>query len=399
MLDLITPTDEQQLSQLVADANAQKRTLKIQGGGTRAGLGGIVATKTILSLSDIKGVNLYDPAALTLVAKTGTPLAEIEALLQSEGQRLAFEPMTHNSIYGTDGQSTIGGVVACNISGSRRIQVGACRDALLGVRYVSGSGEIVKNGGRVMKNVTGLDLVKLMAGSFGTLGILTEVAFKTLPLPERQATLVFENQSLMDAIDIMSAGLGSPFEVTGAAYIMNKKQVLLRVEGFDSQVDYRLNKLKGLLAKTSDTNILEAEQNAEIWQQIRNVEIFANSKTPIWKISVKPSDAIAVTQEILADAEAEILYDWGGGLMWVNLNDDNNDASAKLIRNAVAKTSGHATLVRASDAIKTKIPAFQLESIGVAKLSAMIKNKFDPSGILNPNLMGNLGIKGRTNAN
>lgn len=391
MNETLNPQDEAQLAEMIAQAYADKTSLRITGGGTRLSLGGLVNAQKPLSLTALNGVTLYDAGALTLVAKSGTPYAEIEAMLAAEGQRLAFEPMDHRAIFGTSGvptigAPTIGAIAACNISGSRRIQAGACRDALIGVRFVNGCGEIIKNGGRVMKNVTGLDLVKLMAGSFGTLGVLSEVAFKTLPSPERQATLCIHDHNVSQAVRCLSIGLTSPFEVTGAAYIAAQQQSLLRVEGFDSQVTYRLKKLTALIGTEHEITIIEGDENAALWQNIRNVEAFGQNQQPLWRLSVKASDAPQIVTILTEQTQAEILLDWGGGLIWAQLPEVNN-SHAQTIRNTIAKFGGHATLVRASDGIKAQTPVFQPQATGVAKLSERLRQKFDPANILNPNLM------------
>jgi FAD/FMN-containing dehydrogenase len=215
----LAPADEAELAAMVADAFARRSALEIVGGGTRRGLGRPVAAETTLTASRLVAVPLYEPASLTLVAGAGAKIADIEAMLAAEGQRLPFEPMDHRAIYGSAGEPTIGGVVAGNLSGPRRVQVGACRDALLGVRFVDGRGTVVKNGGRVMKNVTGYDLVKLMAGSWGTLGVLTEAAFKLLPIPEAAATVIIEGLDDATALAALRAALGSPFDVSGAAHL------------------------------------------------------------------------------------------------------------------------------------------------------------------------------------
>lgn len=388
MTDILTPQNEQELSQMIVQAKAQKTPLKITGGGTRSGLGGLVNAQTTLSLKSLSGITLYDPGSLTLVAKAGTSYAEIETTLNAEGQRLAFEPMDHRSIYGTKGEPTIGGIVAGNISGSRRIQSGACRDALIGVRYVCGQGEIIKNGGRVMKNVTGLDLVKLMAGSYGTLGVLSEVAFKTLPAPARQTTLMIAGFTEAEAVTAMSKALGSPFEVTGVAHLPKaqaESQTLFRLEGFDDQVDYRLKKLQDLLVSNQQIEIIEGQKNADLWRSIRNVEMFKADQKQLWRLSIKPSDAPKIAKQLRDKTNAETLFDWGGGLIWANMDDELIHAQS--VRQIIKNHSGHATLIRASDQTKSQISVFQPQAAGVAKLSEMIRQKFDPSSILNPNFM------------
>lgn len=393
MTDILSPQDEQAVIEIIRDCKANGQSLKITGGGTRSGLGGLVQATKNLSLKSLSGITLYEPAALTLVAKSGTTYKEIQATLAAEGQRLAFEPMDHRSIYASQGEPTIGGIVAGNISGSRRIQSGACRDAFIGVRYVCGHGEAVKNGGRVMKNVTGLDLVKLMAGSYGTLGVLTEVSFKVLPTPERQATLAIANLSTPQAIKAMSKALGSPFEVTGVAHLpksQDPSRTLLRVEGFDSQVTYRLEKLRTLLVTDQDVEFIEGSKHEDLWQTIRNVDMFDNQAAQLWRLSIKPSDAVEIAQQLRQIANAKLYFDWGGGLIWASMDDELTNAQS--VRQIMTGFGGFATLIRASAATKSQISVFQPLASGVAKLTEKIRQKFDPSNILNPNFFGNQNV-------
>ena len=246
------PKSEAELSDMI---KAAKEPLQIRGGGTRGGTG----TGALLETGGLSGISLYEPGALTLVAGAGTPLADIEKALAAEGQRLAFEPMDHRPLLGTKGNPTLGGIAASNASGPRRIQVGAARDFMLGVRYVDGAGNIVKNGGRVMKNVTGYDLVKLFAGSWGQLGVMTEVALKVLPVPETMACLLINGLDDARAVAAMSRALGSPFEITGAAHaprgIDGHPVTMLRIEGFETQITYRAGELKKLLAEFGDITL------------------------------------------------------------------------------------------------------------------------------------------------
>ena len=259
------PTTERELAEAVAGASGP---LLLRGGGTRT-LGPAVGE--VLETGGLSGVELYEPGALTLVVRAGTPLAEVERVLAAERQRLAFEPPDLRGLLGREGVSTIGGVVAANASGPRRVQVGACRDACLGVRFVDGSGTVIKNGGRVMKNVTGYDLVKLMAGSHGTLGVLSEVSFKVQALPEAEATLVLEGLDDVAGLAALRQALGSPFDVSGAARIGGRS--LVRVEGMTGSVAYRVGRLRSLLA--GDTAVAEGEGSAAFWREVRDVAPFA----------------------------------------------------------------------------------------------------------------------------
>ncbi|GAB4265768.1 MAG: FAD-binding protein [Pararhodobacter sp.] len=365
------PVSEEELAQAVRDAAGP---LAIRGGGTRP-IGRPLAGE-VLETGGLAGVRLYEPGALTLVAGAGTPLDEVEALLAAEGQRLPFEPMDHRGLLGTTGVPTLGGMVAANASGPRRVQAGACRDSLIGVRFVDGTGAIVKNGGRVMKNVTGYDLVKLMAGSWGTLGVLTELSFKVLPAPDAAATLVYPGLEPAAAVALMSKALGSPYEVTGAAYLPDGR-CCLRIEGFAASVAYRAGALAGHLDRFGAPQRLEREETVALWAGIRDVAVFHGRAGDVWRISVKPSDAPG----LVAAAGGEAMLDWGGGLIWVLLPDGTD------LRAALGSFKGHATLVRANPSTRAALPVFHPEPAPVAALSRALRARFDPRGLLNPGLM------------
>jgi glycolate oxidase FAD binding subunit len=365
------PETEAALAENIA---AARGPLRIVGGGTRD-IGAPVAGE-LVETAGMSGITLYEPGALTLVAKAGTPLSEIEVAVAAENQRLAFEPMDHRGLLGTSGTSTIGGCVAANVSGPRRISVGACRDHMLGVRMVDGAGRILKNGGRVMKNVTGYDLVKLMSGSFGTLGVLTEVSLKVLPVAQTQATIILHDIDAVPAVEALSAGLGSPYEVTGAAYDPALREAYLRIEGFEDSVAYRTGELKKVLADFGEMSVAD---DVTLWEGIRDVSVFHGKEGDVWRISVRPSDAPAVLEAAGADAA---LLDWGGGLIWLRV------AEGRDVRTALQGISGHATLVRASAQTRASLPVFHPEDAGVRRLSDALRAKFDPRGILNTGLMG-----------
>ena len=361
---------EGELAGLVADARGP---LSLRGGGTR----GVSGAGDPVDLSGLSGVTLYEPGALTLVARAGTTLAEVGRHLAGEGQRLAFEPPDWRGLLGSEGEPTIGGVIAANLSGPRRVQAGAARDALLGVRFVDGTGTVVRNGGRVMKNVTGYDLVKLLAGSWGTLGILTEVALKVLPLPEAAATLVLPPLSPDRAVAAMSAALASPFEVSGAARLPDGR-VLLRLEGFAGSVAYRAGRLGDLLLPFGAADRAEGAASADLWQSVRDVLPFHGRAGDVWRFSIVASEAPGVAARL----GGEVLMDWGGGLLWA-LVPEGTEARA-----LAAPYRGHATLVRAGAATRAHLPRFQPEVPAIAALSVALRARFDPRGILNPQLMG-----------
>ena len=368
------PASEAEVAEAVRSAAAAGRRITIEGGGTR-GPGGAAAA--VLSTRGLSGITLYEPGALTLVARAGTPLAEVEAALAAENQQLPFEPWDARPLTGRNGVPTIGGVAATNASGPRRFRVGACRDSMIGVRFVDGTGAIVKNGGRVMKNVTGLDLVKLMAGSRGTLGVITEVAFKVLPRPESTATLVLDGLDPTTAVAAMTAAAGTPFEVTGAAHLPqglgDGPATLLRLEGFAGSVATRARALAAALGRFGAARVADGD-----WPLIRDGAIFAGRDGAVWRISVKPTDGPRLAAAV---APAEVAFDWSGGLVWALAPEDFD------LRAAMAGIPGHATLVRATAGAHARWGTLHPEPAALARLSAGLRAKFDPHGVFGGSAM------------
>ena len=356
---LSRPETEQELSDLLRDADGP---LDIRGGGTRglAGSGG-----RCIDMSAMSGVTLHDPGALTLVARAGTPIADLQALLAAHGQHLAFEPPDLRALLHRQGSSTLGGVIASNASGPRRVQTGAARDAVLGVRMVDGTGRVIANGGRVMKNVTGLDLARLMCGSHGTLGVLTQIALKVLPRPAMTRTLLLPDQGAQAAVEAMSRALGSPFEISGAAWLPGTG-TLLRIEGFAPQVEHRLHQLQARLG--GDIT------GTDPWPAIRDVAALADLPGDVWRIHARPSAAPGLLARAGAD---RVLLDWGGGLIWC-LVPPGTDLRARL-----GTFQGHATLVRGQGQ-----PVLHPEAPAIARITQGLRARFDPRAILNPALTG-----------
>lgn len=386
-MTLLSPASEEEACEVVRAARADGRTLEIKGGGTRAGLGRPVQTDATLSTRALSGITVYEPAELVMSARAGTPVAEIEAALEACNQMLPFEPIDHRALYGSDGEPTIGAVAACNISGPRRVKSGAARDALIGVRFVNGLGEAIKSGGRVMKNVTGLDLVKLTCGAHGTLGLLTEVTFKLLPKPQRTGTLVIEGLNDARGIEAMSAALASPFEVSGAAHLPGERaRTLLRVEHFPNSVDYRLAELMKALSRFGAARAMDEDEALALWRHVRDCAPLANADSAhpaIWRASVAPSRAAGFVAEIReAGASRDWFYDWGGGLVWIATGADTLESG--LVHAAAARAKGHATLMRAPDEARARVEVFQPQPRALMDLSARVKTSFDPDRIFNP---------------
>ncbi|GAB5508889.1 MAG: glycolate oxidase subunit GlcE [Hyphomicrobiales bacterium] len=391
----MNPTSEQAVVDLVADAVKAGRPLTIEGGGTRSAVTRPIQSDATLNLSGLTGITLYEPAEMVIGAWAGTPLSEIEAALAQKNQMLSFEPADYRAALGTSGEPTIGGVVAGNVSGPRRIMAGAARDNLIGVRFVNGRGEIIKNGGRVMKNVTGLDLVKLQAGAWGTLGVLTEVIFKVTPCPPEGRTLLVEGLSDRAGVDLLGRAMGTPFEVNGAAHLPADGSIpartMMRLEGFPDQLDYRIPALMELLGVTGQT--IAGDEHIALWKHIRDIGPLTRAGDPtsdqmsLWRISCPAMAGPDIVAAIAAHRPAKAFYDWSGGLVWLQTGLEG-DAGADTIRTACEPHSGaHATLFRAPPAIKANVPVFNpLESAHMT-LTRSIKASLDPQGLFNPGAM------------
>ena len=390
-MTLLAPASESEAAALIRDAFAAKRPLVIAGGGTRTGLGRPVQAAATLSTRALTGITLYEPAEMVIAARAGTPLRDIEERLAANGQMLPFEPMDSRPLYGAQGEPTIGAVAACNISGPRRINAGAARDALIGVRLVNGRGEVVKSGGRVMKNVTGLDLVKLNCGAHGTLGLITEVTFKVLPRPESSVTLALRGLDDIRAIAALSAALGSPFEVSGAAHLPAgvagaEALTLMRLENFAASLAYRGEALAKVLAAFGKAETLPERQAADLWRDIRDARGFsAPDPRAVWRISAAPARGPLIVQAVKRQFAAMAYYDWGGGLIWLAW-EAAGDAGASVIRAALGG-QGHATLARAPDGMRAAIDVFQPLAAPLMQVTKGIKTSFDPERVLNPGRM------------
>ena len=388
---ILAPASEAEAAEIIGASRRACTPLSIDGGGTRAGLGRPVQAAATLSTRALTGITLYEPDEMVIAARAGTPLRLIEETLAARGQMLAFEPMDHRPLYGTTGEPTIGAIAACNISGPRRIQAGAARDSLIGLRLVNGMGEAIKSGGRVVKNVTGLDLVKLNCGAHGTLGFLTEVTFKVLPRPDVSATLALRGLDDARAMAALSAALGSPFEVSGAGHLPaglagGDALTLLRLENFAASVAYRMDALRQTLADFCKAEALAQAEAARLWQDIRDARFFAvPSPLAVWRISAAPSRAPLIVAAIARSLAAKHFYDWGGGLVWLACA-ASGDAGAVVIRAALGG-QGHATLVRAPEAVRAAVDVFVPLAAPVMRLTKGIKASFDPDRALNPGRM------------
>jgi len=396
------PETEQELASLVLEAAETRTPLEVIGSGTKREIGHPVGSGAVVGTEAMSGVTLYEPSELVMVAKAGTPLAEVEAKLAENEQELAFEPVDLGAILGYGpGEGTIGGVIATNISGSRRILKGAARDHVLGIRAVNGRGEVIKAGGRVLKNVTGYDLGRTLAGSWGTLAIMTEISLKVLPAQREARTLIFFGLTDQTAIEALCIAMGTPYEVSGTLHLhedlaarLSDEEIAgaegpvtaIRVENFPASARYRAARLRQALLAYSPALELDGERSKAFWHDVRTLKMFQGVPNPLWRVSTVPSHAAKLIGTLTRKINVRAAYDWSGGLIWIE-TPALTDAGAVDIRRALSELGGHATLIRADDATRSGIDVFHPLEPQLAILSAKLKHAFDPLGIFNPGRM------------
>jgi glycolate oxidase FAD binding subunit len=402
-VDTLKVRDAKDVEQVVRAAIASEQPLEIVGHGSKRLIGQPMATNALLDLSDLNAVTAYEPNELIITVQAGAPLADVQSLIDCKNQLFAFEPMDTSVLLGTPAIGTIGGMIAAGLAGPRRIRAGGARDHLLGAHAVSGFGDSFKTGGRVVKNVTGYDLCKLLAGSWGTLAVMTEVTLKVMPKPESERTLVLRGLDDVTANRAMTAALGSPFDVSAAAHVPNsafragvgaladlgspqQPVTLLRLEGIVASVAARADSLGQTLAPFGGVEILADTASATVWSSIRDVQPFAASGAlggwPVWRIVCPPAAGGALGQALARDSGGDVIYDWGGGLIWAALP-PRPDAQAAMVRQRVDAAGGHATLIRASEQVRRAVDVFHPQAGGVAALGERVRHSFDPKNILN----------------
>ncbi|HUO55269.1 MAG TPA: glycolate oxidase subunit GlcE [Rhodoblastus sp.] len=402
------PADAQQVADLIAWGAAEKQTFEIVAGGSKRAFGRPAPAGHVLDLSRIAGIVNYEPAELVLTARPGAALAEIKALLDSKGQMLAFEPPSWRALLASSAepalaQPTLGGVLACNLAGPRRVRAGAPRDFFLGFSAVNGRGEIFKAGGKVVKNVTGFDLSKLLAGSFGTLAVLTEVTLKVMPKPETECTLLLHALADEVAIATMAKALNTPFEISGAAHLPPAVArraptpavaeglgavTALRLEGPAPSVAFRAAEIEKLFVRGGR---LDGVASALFWETLGEVHaLLPEGERIVWRLCPTPSEACVAVDAVKARLpSAEALFDWGGGLVWLSLDaaEAGADAGAAIVRAAMKPCGGHSTLIVAPDEIRSRVSVFEPLPAALMTLKARVKAGFDPMGVLNPGRM------------
>jgi glycolate oxidase FAD binding subunit len=376
------PTGVEAVQTLVASAIENRWRIEVVGGGTKRSIGAVAKPDVMLSLAAMDAVVDYAPEELVLTVQPGATLTDLERLTAQQGQMLAFEPPHLTGVLGRPGHPTIGGALATNLSGPRRVRAGAARDHFLGFEAVNGRGEIFKAGGKVVKNVTGYDLSKLMAGSWGTLAVMTEVTLKVLPAPRAEVTLMIFGLDDRRAGEAMSRAMNAPAEVSAAAHLppfasrcpplgAEMSVTALRLDGFEASVAARAEALSAALREFGRVERLDAHHSREFWVSVREVECFAADPRPLWRLSVPPASGWRVAEALAGD----LLYDWAGGLVWLL---PEPTAAPALVRDAARALGGHATLFRGDG------PAFERLQGPLDAVSRRVKAAFDPNGVLNP---------------
>lgn len=396
------PVDERELAGLVAEAARTRWPFEILGAGSKRRAGRPMEVSGILTTRNLRGITLSEPSEQVISARSGTLMSVLDAELAKHNQMLAAEPVDLGPMLGEPaGQATVGGVVATNLSGARRIQRGAVRDQLLGIRCVNGRGEIVKWGGRVMKNVTGYDLCRTLAGSWGTLGVFTELTLRAIPRAAETRTLILMGLPDAIAVEVLCQALSTPFEVSGTFHLQaslarrlrlpglaeaGTTVTALRIENFSPAVTYRAERLKTLFIPFGELLELDHPNSLAFWEEIRQLSFLQGSTTPVWRISTAPKMGPRLVESIARYRSCQAAFDWSGGLIWLEVP-DAGDAGADDIRRVVATLGGHATLILAEPNVRRAVEVFPPLEAAVQRLTDGVKKAFDPLNILNPGRM------------
>ncbi|MES5484264.1 FAD-binding protein [Bradyrhizobium sp. INPA03-11B] len=402
-METLKVRDIKDVEEVVRAAVASEQPLEVIGHGSKRAIGHPMPTNAVLDVSVLNAVSAYEPNELIITVEAGAPLADVQSLIDAKNQQFAFEPMDTSVLLGAAGAGTIGGMIGAGLAGPRRIKAGGIRDHLLGAHAVSGFGDSFKTGGRVVKNVTGYDLCKLLTGSWGTLAVMTEVTLKVMPKPEAERTLVLRSLDDVTANKAMTAALGSPFDVSGAAHLpgsvlrsgtgalaglaaSGQPVTLVRLEGISASAAHRAASLSQTLSSYGTVDSLADDASVAIWSALRDVAPFAANGAlgawPVWRIVCPPAAGSALGQALARSTGGDVIYDWGGGLIWAAVP-PSADAQATLVRGQVEAIGGHATLIRATVDMRRAVDVFQPQPAGLAALGERVRASFDPRSILN----------------
>ena len=402
------PKNEQEVSDFIKKCHKTGTPVELVGSGSKKQIGKQIQTGKTLNLSKLNGIIEYLPEELYITVKACTPINQIEEELKKNNQQLAFEPIDFGYLFSnkTD-YGTAAGLASCNISGPRRFKAGSIRDHILGFRGVNGRGEIIKSGGKVVKNVTGYDLSKLICGAYGTLVALTEITFKVLPLPEESKTLVVHKLNLESASNLLEQALNSSNDVSGATFLPIKPEcsdcsmdiegtfklndlkhsgsfTAIRIEGSKNSIEERLLNLKKEI-KIDDLNIsiLQKHQSEIFWNKVKSLEFFSSSKNSIIRVVIPPSEGANLVYQL--SNKFKYYLDWGGALMWMEAF-ELSEEMFESIRRKVVRIGGYITMIKNSDYLPYVEDTFTINRDRFS-ISQNIKKSFDPKRILNPGKM------------
>ena len=400
MAEIHSPSSENEVVDFIKNSHSLQTPIEISGNNSKP-IGRLIQCSKSLQFKNFSGIVEYLPEELYIKVKSGTSLAFIEAELDKKNQELAFEPSDMGFLYsGKSNKGSVGGAVACNLSGSRRFRAGALRDHILGFCGVNGKGEIIKSGGTVVKNVTGYDVSKLITGSYGTLVALTEIVLKVQPKNEESQTLLINNINLKMALNVFSKAMHTSVEISGACFYPAKISkffklndldtttsiTAIRLEGPKISVIERVNTLKKLFSEYKTTiSVLENYQSRIFWQNTTDLQFFNNSKNVVVKIVLPPLNTDQLMNKF-ENEELKYVVDWAGNLIWVELP-ENDSVLLKHLRTEILKLSGHMTIIKAPNHVRIREDFLTTVDENIKVLSLKIKESFDPKKILNPGKM------------
>ena len=403
MADIYCPNNQEEISQFIYDCYESSRPLEIMTLNSKP-IGRNIQCSQTLDLRKNSGIIEYHPDELYIKVKAGTPLLDILEVLKSKNQTLGFEPVDLGYLYhGKPNYGSIGGVVSCNLSGPRRFRSGSLRDHLLGFTAVNGKGECIKSGGTVVKNVTGYDLSKLLAGSYGTLSVLTELILKVVPKPEFSETFVMYGLSAKEASEVFSKAMKTSLEISGACYypknnidflrlndLDNSKTITaLRIEGPKNSVQERIESLNKIFTAIKEKIILEIYQSDLFWKITANLECFNNSQKLVAKVSLPPTETSDFINQFCEDEILGInnkyFVEWAGGLIFIEIgNQDPSYLILEKMKKFCKEKSSHITIMKANNSFRTSGFFISSSDENIKALASRVKLSFDPRSILNP---------------
>ena len=405
----VRPANIRDLCAVIVSSAEQDARLRVYGADSKRGWSRACCISSqrssqdihALDMSGFDGVVLYEPEELILRAGAATPISGIQKHLRENQQELSFEPPDFASLYGGEaGRGTLGGVVACNLSGSRRVHAGAVRDCVLGVEAVSGRGEFFRSGGRVMKNVTGYDLPKLLTGSHGTLAVMTQITMKVLPASETSASVLLPNLEPEHAVVVMTQALSSAYGVSAVAYLpasvamrampaTTSNLTVLRLEGAEKSLSARVELLCKHIKEHGDSELLQNDESRALWSFIGDARFFASGvrrEDLLWRLFLPPSRSHRIDAFVRQMGEAYYFLDWGGGLAWLGISNEIKEkrAACEKVAAFAREQGGYGILVRAPDELCGVFGGFSALGAVENALMERVRAAFDPDGIFSP---------------